>query len=194
MRGKLGILIGATLLALSIAALGVGDARAGGGCHSDVLTDERGISVALQSSCFNPTVIRVQPGEQVTWTNNDPTAHTVTGVAASWGDYDELNQGESVSYTFETSGVYPYFCLLHPSMVGAVVVGDGSRSAVGAAGDGVRAVSAIAPGEGDGQTRDAPEGSTDSDGLDAPVVALIALGAAAVGAIAATAVRRLISH
>ena len=189
---KLGILIAA--LTLAVAFFAAGTASAGGGCHSDVLTDERGTSVALQSSCFNPTVIRVQPGEQVTWTNNDPTAHTVTGVAASWGDYDELNQGESVSYAFETSGVYPYFCLLHPSMVGAVVVGDGSRSAVGAAGDGVRAVSALAPGEGDGRTRDAPEGSTDSDGLDAPVVALIALGAAAVGAIAATALRRLIGR
>ena len=30
-----------------------------------------------------------------------------------------------MSYRFDQDGVYPYSCLLHPGMVGAIVVGDG---------------------------------------------------------------------
>jgi hypothetical protein len=33
---------------------------------------------------------------------------------------------DTVSYRFQNSGVFPYFCLIHPGMVGAVVVGDGT--------------------------------------------------------------------
>jgi hypothetical protein len=46
-------------------------------------------------------------------------------VTASWGNADDIAEGESVAYAFDNPGVYPYFCILHPGMVGAIVVGDG---------------------------------------------------------------------
>jgi plastocyanin len=103
-------------------------ANAGGGCHSEQFTDAQGVKVALQDLCFTPTVIRIKTGQSVTWTNRDQTAHTVTGAAMRWGDYDELNGGDTVTYRFQSSGVFPYFCAIHPSMVGAVVVGNGTSS------------------------------------------------------------------
>jgi hypothetical protein len=36
-----------------------------------------------------------------------------------------LKQGESIQQTFSNSGVYPYFCFVHPGMIGVIVVGDG---------------------------------------------------------------------
>lgn len=101
-------------------------ASAGGGCHSGQFVDSKGVKVDLRDLCFTPTVIRVQPGQSVTWTNRDDTAHTVTGVAGRWGTYDELGLNDTVTYRFQSSGVFPYFCLIHPGMVGAVVVGDGT--------------------------------------------------------------------
>ena len=56
-----------------------------------------------------------------------PAAH-ITGAANSFGDYEEFFQGQSVTHTFAKSGVYPYVCVLHPTMVGAVVVGDGAAA------------------------------------------------------------------
>jgi plastocyanin len=100
----------------------------GGGCHSEAFSDQQGVTVDLRDACFTPTVIRVQPGQSVTWTNRDPMPHTVTGAALRWGNYDELSGGDKVTYRFQTSGVFPYFCVIHPSMVGAVVVGDGTSS------------------------------------------------------------------
>jgi len=98
-------------------------AWAGGGCH-DELTDSAGTKIVLQSLCFGPTVTRIAPGQTVTWLNQDATQHTVT--AAGWAWNDQLNDvGDQVSHVFPHAGVFPYFCMYHPAMVGAVVVGDG---------------------------------------------------------------------
>ena len=111
-------------------SLGVGPASAGGGCFHEVApTDGRGDTVEMTGNCFEATVLHVDPGSEVTWVNHDPYAHTVTGVGGTWGDFTELANGETVSYGFDTNGVYLYSCMLHPGMVGAVVVGDGSGDA-----------------------------------------------------------------
>jgi len=186
--------IGAMVLAVMVGALaltGGTPAEAGGGCHSTVFTDEAKTTVELSKSCFSPTVVRVQTGDQVTWTNTDPTAHTVTGVADSWGTDQQIAEGQSVSYKFDKSGVFPYFCYLHPSMVGAVVVGDGRAASAGtAAGDGVSAVSARVPGSDANSSAGTASGSTDSgDGVAIPLV--IGIGAvAAMGGFAAAFVLR----
>jgi plastocyanin len=137
--------IGTVLIAAAALAVFISSgppAEAGGGCHSDVFSDEANTQVELTKNCFTPTVTRVQPGNTVTFTNTDPDIHTVTGVANTWGSDENVRAGESVSYQFDETGVFPYFCYFHPSMVGAVVVGDGSAASAGAANDGVKAVSA----------------------------------------------------
>jgi len=119
------------LLAISAASLALGApaANAGGGCHSDAVA-AAGIRVTLSELCFGPTVLYVTPRETVTWTNEDSTAHTVTGLGFRWGSGGDLARGDAVSYLFAQPGIYPYSCIIHPGMVGAVVVGDaGSPSA-----------------------------------------------------------------
>jgi len=186
-------------IALTIVVLAVGTvalargapAEAGGGCHSNVFTDEAKTTVDLSKSCFSPMVVRVQTGDQITWTNTDPTAHTVTGVADSWGTDQQIAEGQSVSYKFDKTGVFPYFCYLHPSMVGAVVVGDGRAASSGdSAGDGVSAVSAVAP-DGDANTSSIASASMDSgDGIAVWLVIGIGALAAMGGFVAATVLRR----
>jgi plastocyanin len=167
-------------------------ADAGGGCHSDKITDERGVEVALEKRCFEPTVVRVDAGQTVTFTNKDPDAHAVTGVANSWGTYDELGQGDSVSYQFDEAGVFPYFCVLHPSMVGAVVVGDGVSAAASTADDnGVKAVSALAPGgEADEAETQAIAESGDGGGVTVPLIIGVGVLAAGAGFAGAVVLRR----
>ena len=121
----LGVAIAAVLLPNS--------ARAGGGgaCRGSPVTEEQGTTVEMQENCFTPTILRVQPGETVTWVNGDAVPHTVTGASLAWGDYTNLVEGESVSHRFTSSGVYPYYCLLHSGMIGTIVVGDGASAEVG---------------------------------------------------------------
>jgi plastocyanin len=117
-------------LVVGILSLGGAPASAGGGCfHGVPPSDGTGDNVEMTANCFEATVLHVDPGTRVSWVNRDPYAHTVTGVGGTWGDYTEIPHGGSVSYRFDANGVYLYSCLIHPGMVGAVVVGDGSGDA-----------------------------------------------------------------
>jgi plastocyanin len=107
------------LLALALPAI---SAAGGGGCHTGA-TQGTGTAVTIADACFGPTILHIDPGQSVTWTNTDPFVHNVT--ANSWGHFDDLLPGKSFTATFQDAGVYPYACTYHPGMSGAVVVGDG---------------------------------------------------------------------
>jgi plastocyanin len=77
--------------------------------------------VTIEGFAFAPTTIRVGTGQDVTWTNADPTAHTVTARDRSFGS-DPLDAGASFSATFDRPGRYAYFCAIHPAMTGTVGV------------------------------------------------------------------------
>jgi plastocyanin len=112
--------ISALLVLPTVPALASG----GGGCGAE-LTEAAGTSVDISEYCFVPTVLYVSPGEEITWTNQDPTRHDVLGSAAAWGSFESLRQGATATHSFDRPGVYPYVCTWHPGMSGAVVVGDG---------------------------------------------------------------------
>jgi plastocyanin len=119
---KIGIVTAVATAALWASS---GSAIAGGGCHYPP-TAGQGDTVEISDLCFDTTVLYVEPGTEVTWTNRDSMTHDVVGVGDSWGDPGvSLLTGDHVSYTFDADGVYPYACWLHPGMVGAIVVGDG---------------------------------------------------------------------
>lgn len=97
-------------------------ASAGGGCHRGA-TQGQGDTVAMSEVCFTPSVLRVDPGAEVTFVNKDALTHNVS--ANGWGYLEDMSEGESFRATFKEPGVYPYACMYHPAMTGAVVVGDG---------------------------------------------------------------------
>jgi plastocyanin len=170
------------LAAVTLFAEG-GAVEAGGGCHerSDRgVTDGTGTSVAIEKCAYLPNVVRVQTGDTVRWHNKEEALHTVTGVAGSWGTFEEYELGESVSYTFDESGVYPYFCELHPGMVGAVIVGDGAAAA-GNGGKGVLAVSE--PGDVGSEQAAASDSEVTDDGGGSSSLVIIALGTALAAAL-----------
>ena len=77
---------------------------------------------------FNPNPININAGDSVTWTNSDNDIHTVTSGSdegPSIGqefDSGTLGEGQSFTHKFENPGTYEYFCSIHPSMVGEVIV------------------------------------------------------------------------
>ena len=69
----------------------------------------------------NPLVVAM--GTTVTWTNNDSIAHTTTSDTGVW-DSGILAPGQSFSFTFASTGTFPYHCAIHgaASMSGTIVV------------------------------------------------------------------------
>jgi plastocyanin len=88
----------------------------------------QGVTIMMQNKTFIPKSITVSVGTKVTWTNQDTFGHNVisgTSSAADAGSLfksDNLNQGDSFSYTFNQVGTYPYFCSVHPGMDGTIIV------------------------------------------------------------------------
>lgn len=184
---------------LAMWAMSAIPASAGGGCHRGDSRDERGASVAMSGNCFTASVLRVDLGDTVTWHNQDEVEHTVTGAdvrsGRGWGDFEPILKGEQVSYAFEESGIFLYYCQLHPGMIGAIVVGDGLRASDVSGDDGAQSVSAGSAGAGSGELDEAAAaGASAKDGGAGLGRALTVVGGgiAALGvvAFALTRVRR----
>lgn len=97
-------------------------------------------SVTVQHIAFDPPVLEVSAGTEVTWTNRDAgVVHTATsGTPGDKGvpgldngtppkpdgtfDGSMDDDGASFSFTFDEPGTYAYFCRVHQSMTGEIVV------------------------------------------------------------------------
>jgi len=124
----------------------------------DGVTDETGsgevsVEVGVEANGgpygFGPAAVRVDPGTTVNfeWVSDTHNVLVESQPSdAGWsGDEAINNEGYSYSHTFETEGVYLYYCNPHLTMgmKGAVVVGDaevggggGSDSGSGSGGGG----------------------------------------------------------
>jgi hypothetical protein len=77
-------------------------------------------SVSIRDFAFQPASVTVRVGDTVTWTNRDDVIHTVQWSSGS--ESPDLENGESYSRTFTSTGVFPYICGPHPFMTGSVRV------------------------------------------------------------------------
>ena len=85
--------------------------------------------VEIKDFSFQPNSITVSPGTIVTWVNNDPTEHTVTSSSGIFNS-GNMATGDRFNFTYSKPGKYQYQCLIHPSMVGHVIVASGQTDAV----------------------------------------------------------------
>jgi len=78
------------------------------------------------NECYIPYHVTVSAGEEITWSNDDTAAHTVTsglpGAPDGLFDSSLFMAGGTFSVTLDESGEYPYFCMVHPWMTGIVTV------------------------------------------------------------------------
>ena len=76
-------------------------------------------------SCFVPSVVPIKQGQTVVWQNDDLTIHSLVGGSKDTGASRSFQSGimmpgDSFSYTITNSGIFPYYCEIHPWMKGVV--------------------------------------------------------------------------
>ncbi len=85
----------------------------------------------LADKAYSPNPVQAAVGQKVIWTNMDSVQHTITsgtpGSADSGKEFDSgltklLNHGDTFEHTFTKAGDYPFYCQLHPTMLGHVIV------------------------------------------------------------------------
>jgi plastocyanin len=126
------VYIAASLLAvlgmISITASGHFSAFAQGS-NVAVTINPGGSTMADKGYTPNPAQVKV--GQTVVWTNKDSVQHTITsgtpGSADSGKEFDSgltklLNPGSTYQHTFTKAGDFSYYCQLHPTMLGHVIV------------------------------------------------------------------------
>ena len=76
-------------------------------------------AVSIKDFSFDSSNLTIKTGTTVVWTNEDSAPHQINS-----DDFDSsiLNQGDSFQFNFQTAGTYDYYCSIHPSMKGKIVV------------------------------------------------------------------------
>jgi halocyanin-like protein len=96
--------------------------------------DEVSVTVGAQGNggpyAFGPAAVRIDPGTTVTFqwaSDNHNLVLQDSPDGADWDGVDEIHDtGHEESHTFESEGIYTYYCQPHLAlgMKGAIVVGD----------------------------------------------------------------------
>ena len=77
--------------------------------------------------CYIPATLNISAGTTVIWENNDAAAHLATSGTPDGGpdgvfDSGMIMGGATYEYEFSETGEFVYYCLVHPWMIGTVVV------------------------------------------------------------------------
>ena len=78
-------------------------------------------AVKVVDYTFTPAEVNIRAGEAVTWTFADEAGHDVTASSGAFVS-EVLANGATYSFTFPEAGSFDYFCSIHPTMKGTVVV------------------------------------------------------------------------
>ncbi len=111
-------------------AEGLGAGAAPG--HGDRPPAAHGVAILWGSSsaacsrgdyCYFPSVVRVEAGDSVVWSNLDSARHDVAGTAGGEAFSSRLlAEGQTFERAYGVPGTYEYRCTAHPWMEGTVVV------------------------------------------------------------------------
>ena len=104
-----------------VALLAVVVTRAVEGPASGADTTAGRNAVVIQNFSFRPARLTVAPGTQLTVTNRDTTAHTMSAQNGAF-DTGPIDGGKSVTVKVNKAGTYAYICRIHNNMHGVVVV------------------------------------------------------------------------
>jgi plastocyanin len=123
-------LLTALALSTTLGGFAVTSVSAQGGSNVSIVSG----ASTMADKAYSPNPINVKVGDTVTWTNDDSQPHTVTSGKDS-SDPDKgkvfdsspnfnpmLSPKQTFQHKFTTAGEVPYFCQIHPTMVGKVVV------------------------------------------------------------------------
>gem|GEM_PF-624271 len=82
----------------------------------------RTLAVTMHSNLYHPAELTIPAGTTVRWDNGEAIPHTVNAKDSKFDSGLIMNKGASWSFLFNTPGIYNYYCILHPAMLGKVTV------------------------------------------------------------------------
>ena len=78
--------------------------------------------IGIDNFAFTPRTLSVAVGSAVSWVNHDDVPHRIQSANGKFAPSKVLDTRETYSLTLSKPGEYAYFCSLHPTMTGKIVV------------------------------------------------------------------------
>jgi len=94
---------------------------AGGAAPANAQEKSKVHTVLIDGMKFSPQTLEVNVGDTVVWRNKDPYPHTATAETKTF-DSRDIPENGMWKYKATTKGTLPYFCKLHTTMKGVLVV------------------------------------------------------------------------
>jgi 3',5'-cyclic-AMP phosphodiesterase len=107
-----------------VAAMAAGEAEAraqAGKAKAPAVSAAPG-AITIANFAFTPKVTEIVKGGRVTWQNDDDVPHRIQSTDGKFAPSTVLDTRGSYGMTFAKAGRYPYFCSIHPTMTGSIVV------------------------------------------------------------------------
>jgi plastocyanin len=114
------LLVAAT--AVAALATACGGSESGSTSPTTEAPAPRVVTVSITDGAFDPRRVEVAVGGSVTWVNDDVTPHLLVSLAPNVIQSPLIGKAGSYTRSFSTPGEYRYYCTIHNSMKGEVVV------------------------------------------------------------------------
>jgi 3',5'-cyclic-AMP phosphodiesterase len=79
-------------------------------------------AVSIANFAFTPKIIEIASGDRVTWRNDDDVPHRIQSTTSAFAPSAVLDTKGAYEVRMPTAGRFEYFCSLHPTMTGSIVV------------------------------------------------------------------------
>jgi plastocyanin len=94
---------------------------AGTAASANAADKSRVHTVLIDGMKFSPQTLEVNAGDTVVWRNKDPYSHTATAENKAF-DSRDIPENGTWKVEAKTKGTMPYFCKLHTTMKGVLIV------------------------------------------------------------------------
>ena len=86
------------------------------------------LRVSIKDIKFVPHDVVIRVGQKIRWANNDKIAHNVMATKGATFESDNLDGGDTYSYTPKKTGTINYVCTIHSGQDGTIIVTEVARS------------------------------------------------------------------
>lgn len=78
--------------------------------------------IFITANELTPSSMRIVRGGSITFVNNDDSTHSFSSYDTSFLKTGPIAPHTSFVFRKDTTGVYPYYCVQHPTVTGVIII------------------------------------------------------------------------
>jgi plastocyanin len=121
-RSRISVAVAVAAAGLVVGAAGCAGSEGGSSTTTTEARPPFEATVTIEDLRFDPRQVEVAVGGSVTWVNDDVISHLIVSTTPNVIDSPLIGKAGSYTRSFSAPGTYRYYCNIHNSLKGEVVV------------------------------------------------------------------------